>query len=53
MAKNLVASLHQERIGNGSSRTCAIVKYDADKLASDAFTLLKKYDTSPPTSSFW
>ncbi|KAH9509130.1 hypothetical protein Btru_049132 [Bulinus truncatus] len=36
-----------------SSRACALVKYDAEKIASDAFAMLKQFNTSPPHSQQW
>uniref|UniRef100_A0A2C9JKM7 DNA polymerase eta n=1 Tax=Biomphalaria glabrata TaxID=6526 RepID=A0A2C9JKM7_BIOGL len=38
---------------NSSSRACALVKYEAEKIASDAFAMAKQFRTSPAHTQQW
>ncbi len=52
VAKNLIVSLHTED-HNHASRSCALLGYNAEKMAKDGFTLLSKFDVNPPHQSAW
>ena len=36
-----------------ATRACALVKYDAQKMGKDAFSLLQQFNTSPAHQSSW
>ncbi|KAK6183376.1 hypothetical protein SNE40_010871 [Patella caerulea] len=51
-AKSLTVSLRY--IGDhAASRTCALLRYDKDKIRDDTFALLQKFNTSPPHQDCW
>ena len=57
VAKSLTVSLRYQVPGaatsTSSSRACALVRYDSEKISNDAFALLKQFNSSPGHSPQW
>ena len=39
--------------GATASRSCALARYDAEKIASDALSLLQKFNSAPQHQGAW
>ena len=54
-AKTLTVSVRYMSVPSSVSvsRTCAVVRHDAQKFAEDAFTLIQKLNTLPLYQSAW
>lgn len=35
------------------SKSCALVRYEVDKMVHDAYLLLSKFDRAGPNQTFW
>ncbi|XP_077138036.1 DNA polymerase eta isoform X1 [Ranitomeya variabilis] len=53
MAKQLTVGLHRQGDASGLSRCCTLTRYDAQKIRSDAFTLLKSFNTAGAHQVAW
>ncbi|RUS78734.1 hypothetical protein EGW08_013485, partial [Elysia chlorotica] len=55
-AKSLTVNVrmqHEPGSSSSSSRACQLGRYDADKICSDAYALIKQFNTSSPQSLQW
>ena len=54
VAKNIVVSVSNRGPRSfNTSKTCAIVRYDAEKLTEDTYQLVSKLNQAGPTQSSW
>ncbi|BFZ11944.1 hypothetical protein BsWGS_14983 [Bradybaena similaris] len=54
-AKSLTVSVYYKSVSGpvAASRACALVRYDAEKISSDAYCLLQQFNTSSSHSQQW
>ncbi|KAM3930683.1 DNA polymerase eta [Leptodactylus fuscus] len=53
VAKQLTVGLHRQGDTSGLSRVCALTRYDAQKISSDAFILLKSFNKAGAHQAAW
>ncbi|KAG9462508.1 hypothetical protein GDO78_013982 [Eleutherodactylus coqui] len=53
VAKQLTIGLHRQGDSSGLSRVCALTRYEAQKISSDAFILLKSFNKAGAHQAAW
>ncbi|CAN2387505.1 cellular response to UV-C [Pristimantis euphronides] len=53
VAKQLTVGFHRQGDSSGLSRVCALTRYDAQKISSDAFILLKSFNKAGAHQAAW
>ncbi|XP_040286766.1 DNA polymerase eta [Bufo bufo] len=53
VAKQLTVGFHRQGDPSGLSRVCALSRYDAQKISSDAFILLKSFNKAGAQQAAW